>query len=323
LSHEYNVSENIVEAFEIAEVSLDMLNFKEIYSRIATSMPPRNSSFENLSLEDRIGCEVVCAAICHQINWDFLRDAVYKMTLDDSAWINPASIAKITSAKVTELLASYNKPKRIRARERCSLLRSVGRSLLEMDYGYYDIFFAPNFSIKKSENMIGTLNSSKAFSEDPEGKKTQLLLQNLSDYEEFNALRQYCKPAIDYHIIRGFLRRGLVKPVNQKAFDFIFNPNIQRKEQTVAALRKICSDVFDTIQWLTACDITTINTIEWWIGRSVCLKDCPDCNLKTDSAKWLKSNFDRCPFYDSCYAVQSSDKRFIDIVEPTYQGSSY
>lgn len=320
--NDYYVSENITEAFEATEYSLWMTGFGEIYSKIVKSMPPRNLSFSKLPLEDAIGCEVVCAAICHQINWDFLRSAVYKMTLQDDTWLFPQKLSKITSTKVLQLLIEYDKPERIREKERCSLLRSLGSSLLAIGYTYTDIFFSDDSTIKNSEEIVEALNLSKAFSGDPEGKKAQLLLQNLSDYAELAALKSYCKPAIDYHIIREFLRRGLVSPINQKAYDFILNPEVQRKEQTVAALRKICSEVFDTLQWLTSCDITTLNTIEWWIGRSVCLKECPDCELNADSSQWLKPNFERCPFFESCHAIQA-DKRFLNIVEPNYQGNSY
>lgn len=316
------VSENITEAFDATGYYLWMLDFRCIYNKIANSLPPRNTSFPDLSIENVIGCEVVCAAICHQINWDFLRNAVYEMTIEDSEWLYPKNLSKINSAKILQLLGNYSKPERIREKERCSLLRSLGSSLSELGYNYWDIFFSADSSIRNSDEILHVLNLSKAFSGDPEGKKIQLLLQNLSEYEAFSMLSSYCKPAIDYHIIREFLRRGMVKPTNQKAYEFIFNPDVQRKELTIAALRKICSDVFYTLQWITSLDIMTINTIEWWIGRSVCLKESPDCELNGESSQWLKSIFNKCPFYDSCYAV-NADRNFINIVEPNYQGKSY
>lgn len=322
MSNESYVSENITEAFEASDFSLWMTNFHSIYAKIVLALPPRNSSFSNLSLENTIGCEVVCAAICHQINWDFLRHAIYQLTIQDHSWLVPRKLARITTKKVQQLLGNYNRPERIRAKERCSLLRSLGKSLSVLNYSYSDIFFSAESKIKEVDEILTILNSSKAFSGDPEGKKAQILLQNLSDYSELSSLSEYCKPAIDYHIIREFLRRGLVQPRNQSAYEFIFNPSVQRKEQTVGALRKICSEEFYTLQWITSCDITTLNTIEWWIGRSVCLKEYPDCNLQTDESQWLKPYFEQCPFYHSCRAIQA-DKRFLEIVEPNYQGSSY
>ena len=62
-----NVSENIYASFEATDYSFWMMNYKEIYSNICRVLPKRNTPFENMSLEETIGCEVICAAICHQI----------------------------------------------------------------------------------------------------------------------------------------------------------------------------------------------------------------------------------------------------------------
>lgn len=316
------ISENILESFDVANYSFDMTNFRETYTKIINFLPPRNSLFSELSLENAIGCEVICAAICHQINWDFLRSAIYEKTKLDLTWMAPQKISKITPKEVAQLLEGYNRPERIREKERAFLLRSLGNSLLELNYSYSDIFFLQEGVLRNAENILNIIKSMEAFAHDPEEKKIQLLLQNLSEYESLFKLSKYCKPAVDYHIIREFLRRGLVIPKNQPAHDFIFNPNIERKERTVAGLRKLCSETFYTLQWITSCDIITLNTIEWWIGRSVCLKECPDCELQGEKSQWLKPAFSKCPFYESCFAIQS-DKTFLTIVEPNYQGNSY
>lgn len=317
-----SVSENILGSFEASEYSLWMINFKEIYAEICEILPPRNIPFLELGLENAVGCEIICASICHQINWDFLREAVYEMTQKDISWIAPKELSRISVDKVKQLLGKYDKPERIREKERCALLRSIGSTLMKINYTYLDIFFSDDFCVRNEKEISTVINSIKAFSGDPEGKKLQLLLQNLSEYEQLSRVSKYCKPAIDYHIIREFLRRGLVVPINQQAYEFIFNPEIERKERTVAGLRKVCSDFFYTLQWITSCNITTLNTIEWWIGRSVCLKEVPDCELKGSASQWLKPFFNKCPFYESCYAIQTN-KNFLKVVEPNYQGSSY
>ena len=317
-----NISESIYASFKAADYSLWMVDYKTIYSDIFKVLPKRNTPFDGLTLEETIGCEVVCAAICHQINWDFLRRAIFETTVHDSPWILPKNLASLSPAYLQRMLSAYNKPERIRVNERCSLLRSLGHRLTQMNYKYSDIFFQKSFIVKDEKEILGTLNSINAFSNDPEAKKTQLLFQNLSEYSSLTVLSNYCKPAIDYHIIREFLRRGVVIPTNQQAIDFIFNPEIERKEKTTASLRKVCSEFFYTLQWITSYSITTLNTIEWWIGRSVCLRELPDCELKNESSKWLKAQFNKCPFYESCHAVQV-DKKYLAVVEPNYKGNSF
>ena len=312
MGEENNISESILESFEASDV----------YQKICGTLPPRNISFSDLSLDEAIGCEMICAAICHQINWDFLRNSVYEATRANAKWISPEELSRISVEKVRKLLDGYSKPERIREKERCGLLRSLGKRLLELNYRYLDIFFDSNLVVKSKNEIFSLVNSIRVFSSDPEGKKLQLLLQNLSDYEPLSVLSEYCKPAVDYHIIREFLRRGLVTPTNQKARDYILNPNVERKEKTIAGLRKVCSEVFYTLQWITSCNIITLNSVEWWLGRSVCLKDMPDCQLENSASQWLKPIFSKCPFYDSCKAVQV-DHSLLKVVEPNYQGSSY
>ncbi len=146
-SNDLCISENITEAFDVTEYYLWMLDFRSIYTKIANSLPQKNTSFLDLSLENIIGCEVVCAAICHQFNWDFLRNAVYEMTLQDETWLYPKKLSIITSTKVFQLLGNYKKPERIREKERSSLLRSLGSSLLVLGYNYWDIFFSEHTGV--------------------------------------------------------------------------------------------------------------------------------------------------------------------------------
>ena len=150
----------------------------------------------------------------------------------------------------------------------------------------------------------------------------QLLFQSLSDYTGFEKLSLYYKATIDYHLIRCFLRRGIIRPVTQYAKEFIFNMDIERREHTIGALRNVCADAINTLCWITSLDIKTVNRIEWWVGRTICAEGKPDCLLKSNNASWLKANFSKCPYYDHCYAIKYNND-FLDINEPTYKGNSY
>jgi len=317
-----NVSINIIENFEIAENSLEMIHFHELYCNLARIIPHRNYSFDSIDLETAIACEVICAAICHQINWDFLRKVVLDQTICNPTWILPESIQQISAKDVYKLLVAYDKPERIRAEERAKMLRSLGKMLSKLKCHYSEMFIDRTGNLRDKKFIFSVLNSMSAFSGDPEEKKIQLLLQNLSDYPELSSLANYFKPAIDYHIMRLYLRRGLIIPQNQEAIAYLFSPEKQRKEKTVAAIRNLCSKVFKLINWLTKIDIKTINSIEWWIGRSVCKKKLADCNLSTPETEWLHLYYNKCPFCESCYAYKYNNK-YLTLTEPRYNGSSY
>lgn len=264
---------------------------------------------------------MICASICHQMNWDFLRQAVLDTTKKNIDWIECKNLISIAALDINDMLKNYNRSERIRAEERAELLREVGKMVCEIG-SYSDVFVDNQMNLLPYEKIREHLLSCPTFSQDPTEKKLQLLLQKLSNVKLLKGLGTYYKPAIDYHLIRCYLRRGLILPKTQYAENFITNPSIQRKENTVGAMRQLCCELMEQICMFTSLDISSVNLIEWHIGRSICTQGKPDCFLKSKNASWLKVKFSKCPFYDSCAACQYK-KNYLTIQEPTYGGTSY
>lgn len=95
-----------------------------------------------------------------------------------------------------------------------------------------------------------------------------------------------------------------------------------RKESTVAALRELCAILIQRISIYTDLSINIVNQIEWYIGRSVCTEDMPDCHLKRADSEWIRLAFDKCPFYSNCCAIRYKPA-LLSIKEPLYRGTSY
>lgn len=317
-----DISKQISEIFEIYDIPFWGCDYDRVYPNIASILPKEAVDFSELSLENSIACEVICAAICHQMNWDYLRYAVLKKTKEDESWLQAERLSNIREEEVAELFANYEKIERVRARERSEILQSVGKIIISVG-NYSNVFFDNEKQLLPINIIRGTLLRSSAFSKDPKEKKLQLLLQKLSNYECLKELALYCKPAIDYHLIRCYLRRGLIYPRTKYAEEYIFASTSQRKETTVAALRNLCSELLEQIAWYTELDVRIVNAIEWNIGRSVCTQDEPDCYLKKNDAAWLKENYTYCPFYENCLARQSKNADLLHVNEPEYKGTSY
>lgn len=311
-------SDAILKSFSGLEYTLDMLEFPEIYSKLLSVIPTKKINFEKFGVEGIIACEMICAAICHQLNWDVLREAMYKKANDSKLWIETDYLADISVGQVEDLLKSYEKKERIRANERASIIREIGTFMVENQMKFIDIFFE-NGMLKSNKKIIETLLKINVFSEDCVQKKMRLLFQNLSDYKEFALLDEVFEPTIDYHIVRLYIRRGLVKPINYIGKDFLLQHKI-RKEKTMAALREVCSDALKEVCWITDLGVKEVNRIEWWIGRSVCVSGQPDCALLSQDTEWVRTCFDKCPYYKTCHTVNYG-KSFID--EPIYHGKSY
>ena len=313
-------SQRILDEFN-ADPQLVMCDYPELYSIIAKIIPTEKISFDTLPLDSAIACEIICAAICHKINWDFLRSEILKKTNDRPEWLNPFYLKNINEQEVLYMLSNYKKKERIKAKERTEILNSLGEILLKKKNNFIDILCNEKHRLKDFDSITAYFKEIRAFSNDPEEKKLRLVIQKISHYEGFQPLRNYISPTIDYHIIRSFLRRGLIIPRTIYAAQYIFDVSKGRKENTIASLRKLCSSTIKNISAITTIDIYTINQIEWWIGRSVCLGESPDCTLRYNDSQWLRPYFKKCPFYNVCMAINNKD--YISLIEPKYTGNSY
>ena len=307
-------------AFEISFPSLFNLNLPTIYEQLNKIIPEENITFDVFDLEHIIACETICATICHQMNWDYLRNAILEKTKKFPIWVNSEYLSCIDKTEVQDLFLNYSKQHRVRADERKELLNNLGITLKKAGDKYSNIFLNKTGELKSLDEILDFFNKCTAFSDDPEGKKIQILLQSLSKYPALSKLIEYSNPAIDYHIIRNYLRRGLVFPLTDFTKILLYNWNV-KSERTIGILRNFCSRAMKRISSASDIPVNKINNIDWWIGRSICVNDEPDCLLINDDSYWLKKEFSKCPFYYNCDAVR--DYKLLTINEPNYVGSSY
>jgi len=315
------VSTRLLDAFDVSSIPFLGCDFERVYPELRKNIPSEAIAFDYSDINTVIACESVCSAICHQMNWDYLRQAVYKKALRQPDWLEPESLAAVTEDEISSLLAGYNKPERIRANERAAILRQVG-VLAKKHRSFAKIFLAENGQILSEIQIRKNLLECSAFSQDPEEKKLQLLLQKLSVYPQLSGLAAFCKPAVDYHLIRCFLRRGLISPKTKLSTDYVLSAEIQRRESTVGALRQLCGLLIQEISNYTGLSINSINQIEWHIGRSICKEGEPDCYLKGPDSTWARERYSKCPFCKTCCALNFNHD-LLHIEEPTYSGTSY
>ena len=316
------VSTNVMGCFSVRDIPFLGCDFAVVYPAVAFLVPKERVLFADFGVNTAIMCEIICSAICHQINWLFLRKSVYNYTKENPEWLQPYNLSRISSKQLSILLGSYHKKENIKAEERAAILRAVGKWS-----GQYkeikSVFLDGRNALKQYAEVYSSLQKCDAFSSDPKEKKTNLLLQKLNSLSDLCGIDCYAKPAIDYHLLRLYLRRGLLCARTKYANMYVRSPEIVRKESTVAALRDLCAKILRKISLCTEQSISTINQIEWQVARSVCQRECPDCELKGEAACWLKPQFSKCPFYHTCIAYNYPTEELLFVKEPAYKGTSY
>jgi len=292
-----------------------------LYPLILRSLPKEAEAFAGLDLDTALACEVVCAAICHQMNWDFLRRRVADLARSEPQQLLPSRIAMADSAFVARLLKGYERPERIRPNERSEMLRSLAGMFQDGAYSFSAALGIAHGGITKGpSDIVAVLGRAKVFAEDPEQKKLQVLLHNLAAAYPHSGIDAVCQPAIDYHIMRLYVRRGDVSARTRTAEEFLFG-STPRKATTVTALRVVVAEALRGVSVLTRIPLQEANKIEWWIGRSVCTKR-PDCEMNGSGGSWLRPHFPACPFKNVCYAF-NSDPRLLAVREPQHEGRYY
>jgi hypothetical protein len=92
-------------------------DFEVVYPILSNLIPSELISYRNWNIDVFTMAEIVCAGICHQINWDFLRNAVYVKLQEGIGWIYPHNLCNISTQDVEDMLNGYVHTERIRAKE--------------------------------------------------------------------------------------------------------------------------------------------------------------------------------------------------------------
>jgi hypothetical protein len=264
-------------------------------------------------------------AICHQINWDYLQLRIYKKIIIESS--DPLeTVYSITPRMMSEWLSDYPKPDRVKATERARLLRNVAIVVKNEFHGNLDYFYeaVSGWSLEHDE-FERNMNVFEAYKSDPLRKKTNVLSHEIVT-EKIYSIKgiKNLKPAIDYHIMRTYLRTGRVVPRDPELFRF-FTGAPNPRTYIVSELRKSVSEALVLTAHYAGLNIAQTNFIEWQIGRSICTNQNPACSsdrevLLPESIKLL--TIDRCPYIETCVA-KNLFKELIELEEPVFTSTHF
>jgi hypothetical protein len=272
----------------------------------------------------QLAFKVFFVAICHQINWDFLQTRMFErfFSADESSMIAAASSA--TPAYVSHMLDGYHRPDRIRAAERARYLRETASALQELK-GLASVgCLVDRNRIFGPEGLMEKLQRIPAFSEDPLQKKANALAQELAR-ERISQFSDECNipPAIDYHLIRLYLRTGRVVAKSKDILPALTTGTTHRM-RLVKLLRGAVSQGLVETAGHARLAVHELNYIEWQIARTRCEKDVINCDgpwpatLVDESISALSPT---CPMRDSCIAYTSPEWRLL--IEPDMKKAFY
>ena len=281
-------------------------------------------SWTYLERDAQICFKIFFVAICHQINWDFLQERLFEHFASDNVEAMLEKAEKATAAYVEQMLLGYHRPDRIRASERAKGLRQTATALR-------NIFKSDVSRLVQARTVFGPsglmseLDNIPAFAEDSLRKKSSALAQELArEHIAYFTDAENIAPAIDYHLIRLYLRTGRVVPTTDTVFNSL-KTGITHRPRLLKLLRSATSRALIITAEHAKLPVHELNYLEWQLGRTRCEKDLMNCTgawpaeLTDESVRNIDT---MCPLRHNCHAFNMP--KWQDLIEPALQfGKAY
>jgi hypothetical protein len=221
-------------------------------------------------------------------------------------------------------------PDRIKVKERLKLLRELGRRAVSWPNGD-DLSWLNDkcVSLSGREGIYSWLNNIPVFAADPIQKKSRVLVHQLLRYGLISVTDpEHISPAVDYHLIRLYVRTARVRPVNDE-WEQRLKEGGKVRVEPVTALRRAVEEAMYYTATGAELRVDELNHIEWQIARSFCLREDPRCSAGPLIEKPVDSAVSElsckagcvCPLRAECLGARDAQIR--EVLDPQSAKSYY
>lgn len=256
--------------------SIDQFRCRDAAASLSQFRPaPIIEPWSVLDPRQQLVFKALFISICHQFNWDYLQTAIADWLLPDPIESLPM-LQHVRAAELAALLSAYPKPERIRAHQRARMLRETARALQDLvDIGAPDRLI-DEARLDGTSGFYNTMKHVPAFAEDGLEKKVRVLAhdtfrEGIISFQDPQNLR----PAVEYHLLRLYLRTGRVYPTDESIRAALRAANLTSRGRLVGLLRRAVEEAMNLTSFYAGIDIAALNYVEWQIARSLCTPDLP------------------------------------------------
>jgi len=232
-----------------------------------------------LSRPWQVWTELLTVTICHQANWDKLHAIVMDLAAEKLSQIDPRHLTQMSGIDFRRMFGGAYDADRIRTAERVRLLRATANAIeTDTDGPRFDWLPAASVRLAGVAGLYDRLQQIEAFRGDPLQKKSRILVHDLLQFGLISVSDpENIAPAIDYHLIRLYVRTGRVFPVRIELLDRLTDQGTPRVEFHTD-LRAAVEEAMTYSAGSAGIRIDQLNQIEWQIARSFCTRRSPRCN---------------------------------------------
>ena len=245
-------------------------------------------SLSDLSSGDQILALIHLVAICDKLNWDFVLGPLAGRLWNVTRGFSFEGLNNLT---VREFRGAFGDYKRLDGpigyARRLARLRVVAEQSAESRLP--DIILAAD-RIEGINGVAAAIRRLSVFREDPLFKKGYALLnemvrRGLFSPDDPNSLQ----PAIDYHILRLYLRTGRTSVLDEDLATRLINRGRVRIE-AITDLRRATAEAMKYTASISGIPVSSLNDIEWRFSRRACRRD----------QTWCTAGERSCPLESSC-----------------------
>lgn len=273
-------------------------------------------------------------AICHQTSpigrprlqgfvegrlrsgWDYLLGRFHERAKADLSLLHPSAWANLTDARLAALFADPKFGNLLSdLPQRAALLRDLGRRMEERGWTRADdILLACAGRIASGQpNLLDTLAEFDAY-RDPVRKKSLFFLALMRNTGHWDfADEAFLGPPVDYHEVRGHLRIGTVRIIDDILLAKVMSGTEVSEPEDVAIRRAVFKAILLISELTGIRDPSRMHYLFWNIFRGVCTRDQPRCS-STERPPLLPDRYlaqldidtlYHCPFERGCRSAHA------------------
>jgi hypothetical protein len=275
----------------------------------------------------QLALKIAVVSICHQFNWDLLNKTLTEQLVTKETADILDTLAKVTAPTLQNWFSQSGESDRLRAAERAEILRTVARTLQsDFEGDPMNLLRRSKFALRGEGGFLQLMDTFDIFREDPLRKKTNVLIHDMvrERIVRFQD-EENIAPAIDYHLIRLYLRTGRVFALYDSLHTSLADGSPRPRPRMVRLLREKVAEAVLLTARFARLTVPDVNYIEWQLGRTICTRDGPKClagervsNLDAEIARLFTGV---CPFANNCVAFR--DPHWIKLKEPVFQKTFY
>jgi len=248
------------------------------------------------SLKDRSRTEQATAlfylvGICNRMNWDFVLGQFAKDLWELTQGFSPDTLESIDRSVFRKAFGTYRRDDgSLNYAARLENLKAIARYVRRHD-SIQDVLSSQ--TVLGNQGAASLISQAPVYKDDPLLKKCNALLHELVRRNLIQVIdADEISPAIDYHIMRLYLRTGRVRITDDDLVTRLVRRNGIRIE-VITEIRKAVADALKYTAWLAKVSVSTLNDIEWAFTRRSCRRDHVWCG---DQSK-------KCPLDHFCLSA--------------------